>query len=150
MKPFPNRTSTFQRIRLSPDRWSIHLVRYARLVRTEPRSSLRPAEALRPAAALPAAPVGRDPHGYYGLSAPVPALVISRPTIAGAGSGSGVARVVTTSCRRCPFDPLTWRTTLGTSRLGCKAALAPALPYPIVRLRGWLDSTHKPASFPSP
>ena len=50
-------------------------------------------EALRPAAALPAAPVGRDSHGYYGLSVPVPALVISRPTIAGASPGSGVARV---------------------------------------------------------
>ena len=93
MKPFPNRTSTFQRIRLSPDHWSIHWVRYVRLVRTAPSSSLRSAEALRPAAALPAAPAGRDPHGYYGLSAPVPALVISRPTIPGAGTGSGVARV---------------------------------------------------------
>src|SRR5918992_3788014 len=93
LKPFPNRTSTFQRIRLSPDRWSIHWGRYARLVRTEPRSSLRSAKALRPAAALPAAPVGRHSHGYYGLSAPVPALVISRPTIAGAGPGSGVAHV---------------------------------------------------------
>jgi hypothetical protein len=51
------------------------------------------AQALRPAAALPAALGGRDSTGYYGLSAPVPALVISRPTIAGAGPGSGVARV---------------------------------------------------------
>src|SRR5918992_5638492 len=91
MKPFPNRTSTFQRIRLSPDHWSIHWVRYVRLVRTAPSSSLRSAEALRPAAALPAAPVGRNPHGYYGLSAPVPALVISRPILAEADSGSGVA-----------------------------------------------------------
>jgi len=37
---------------------------------------------------------GRDSTGYYGLSAPVPALVISRPIHAEAGSGSGVARVV--------------------------------------------------------
>ena len=51
------------------------------------------AEALRPAAALPATLGGRDSTGYYGLSAPVPALVISRPTITGAGTGSGVARV---------------------------------------------------------
>ena len=51
------------------------------------------AEALRPAAALPATLVGRDSHGYYGLSAPVPALGISHPTLTGAGPGSGVARV---------------------------------------------------------
>jgi hypothetical protein len=60
-----------------------------------PRSSLRPAapdgrltgsaEALRPAAALPAAPVGRAPHGYDGRSAPGPALAISPPTLAGVG-----------------------------------------------------------------
>ena len=50
-------------------------------------------EALRPAAALPATLGGRDSTGYYGPSAPLPALVISRPTIAGAGTGSGVARV---------------------------------------------------------
>jgi hypothetical protein len=30
--------------------------------------------------------------------------------------------------RRSPLDPLTWRTRLGTSQLGYKAALAPALP----------------------
>ena len=51
------------------------------------------AEALRPATALPVALVGRNPHGYYGLSAPLSALGISHPTLAGAGSGSGVARV---------------------------------------------------------
>jgi hypothetical protein len=51
------------------------------------------AEALRPVTALPVTLVGRDPHGYYGLSAPVPALVISRPILSEAGSGSGVARV---------------------------------------------------------
>ena len=39
-------------------------------------------------------PGGRHSHGYYGLSAPVPAWVISLPTLTGAGSGSGVARVV--------------------------------------------------------
>jgi hypothetical protein len=37
---------------------------------------------------------------------------------------------------RCPFDPLTWRTTLGTSHAGCKAVVAPALPYRMIRLRG--------------
>jgi len=43
--------------------------------------------------ALPIALGGRNSTGYYGLSAPVPTLVISRPTIAGAGPGSGVAHV---------------------------------------------------------
>jgi hypothetical protein len=42
-------------------------------------------------------------------------------------------------CVRCPLDPLTWRTTLGTSQLGCKAALAPALPYSMIRLRGMAE-----------
>ncbi len=42
------------------------------------------AEALRPAAALSAALVGRGSHGYYGLSDPLLALVISRPTTGGA------------------------------------------------------------------
>ena len=51
-------------------------------------------EALHPATALPVTLVGRDPYGSYGLSAPVPALGISLPTLAGAGPGSGVARVV--------------------------------------------------------
>ena len=50
-------------------------------------------EALRPATALPVTLVGRDSHGYYGLSAPVPTLAISQPTLAGVGSGSGVAHV---------------------------------------------------------
>jgi hypothetical protein len=50
-------------------------------------------EALRPAAALPATLGGRDSTGYYGLSAPVPTLAISQPTLVGVGSGSGVARV---------------------------------------------------------
>jgi hypothetical protein len=40
-------------------------------------------------------------------------------------------------CRRCPFGPLTWRTTLWTRLLGCKAREAPALPYLAFRLRGW-------------
>jgi hypothetical protein len=53
------------------------------------------AEALRPAAALPAAPVGRNPHGYYGLSAPVSALVISRPILSEADS-----RFRRCSCRK--------------------------------------------------
>jgi hypothetical protein len=51
------------------------------------------AEALRPATALPVTLGGRDSTDYYGLSAPVPALGISHPTLAGAGAGSGVARV---------------------------------------------------------
>ncbi len=51
------------------------------------------AEALRPATALPVALVGRDSIGYDGLSAPVPTLAISQPTLMGVGSGSGVAHV---------------------------------------------------------
>ena len=50
-------------------------------------------EALCPATALPVTLGGRDSTGYYGLSAPVPTLGISRLTLAGVGSGSGVARV---------------------------------------------------------
>jgi hypothetical protein len=52
-------------------------------------------EALCPAMALPMTLGGRHSTGYYGLSVPVPALGISRPTRVGAGPGSGVARVVT-------------------------------------------------------
>ena len=51
------------------------------------------AKALRPATALPVTLVGRDSHGYYGLSVPVPKLAIRQPTLAGVGSGSGVAHV---------------------------------------------------------
>ena len=86
------------------------------------------AEALRPAAALLAAPVGRDSHGYYGLSAPVPALGISRPTLIGSQPEVPALLVSQVLCGfRYPFDPLTWRTTLGTSQFGCKAIVAPAL-----------------------
>ena len=52
------------------------------------------AEALHPATALPVTLVRRDSYGSYGLSAPVPALGLSHPTLPGAGPGSGVARVV--------------------------------------------------------
>jgi hypothetical protein len=51
------------------------------------------AEALRPATALPVALGGRHSTDYYGLSAPVPTLAISQPTLTGVGSGSGVARI---------------------------------------------------------
>jgi hypothetical protein len=74
-----------------------------RCSRVAPRSGLVPAapncramesaQALRPATALPAALGGRNSTGYYGLSAPLLTLVISRPTIAGVNRGSGVARV---------------------------------------------------------
>jgi len=103
MKPFPNRTSTFQRIRLSPVsmliraegiRDSVMAQGHDRIVRSVLACSPSlTAQALRPAAALPAALGGRDPTGYYGLSAPAPTLAISQPTLAGVGSGSGVARV---------------------------------------------------------
>jgi hypothetical protein len=53
---------------------------------TRPRSiPSMTAEALRPATALPVALGGRDSTGYYGLSAPVPTLVISRPILTEAG-----------------------------------------------------------------
>jgi hypothetical protein len=41
------------------------------------------AEALRPATALPVTLGGRDSTGYYGLSAPLLVLAISRPTLLG-------------------------------------------------------------------
>jgi CelD/BcsL family acetyltransferase involved in cellulose biosynthesis len=41
-------------------------------------------EALRPATALPVTLGGRHSTGYYGLSAPLLALVIGRPTVTGA------------------------------------------------------------------
>jgi hypothetical protein len=99
MKPLPNRTSTFQRIRLSPDspnkgreiHWESY--RWPSATLSQLLFHLESAQALRPAAVLPATLVGRNPHGYYGLSAPISALVISRPTITGAETGSGVARV---------------------------------------------------------
>jgi len=70
--------------------------------------------------ALPMTLVGRNPHGYYGLSVPVPALVIVPvPALL-------MSQVLCGG--RCPLDPLARRTGFGTSQIGCKAALAPALP----------------------
>jgi hypothetical protein len=99
MKPSPNRTSHFHGIRLSPDSQpfrveGIRTLVSGRLVR--PRRACSPslsAEARRPATALPAALGGRESTGYYGLSAPVPTLAISQPTLTGVGSASGVAHV---------------------------------------------------------
>jgi hypothetical protein len=105
MKPFPNRTNHFHGIRLSPDSYpKVSRQLIGNVVHGSPRDpaycqprltvvSLESAQALRPATALPVALGGRHSTGYYGLSAPVPALGISRPTIAGAGPGPGVARV---------------------------------------------------------
>jgi hypothetical protein len=59
-------------------------------------SPSRSAEILRPATALPVTLVGRDSHGYYGLSAPVSALVISRSILAEAGDWFRRC-----SCRKC-------------------------------------------------
>jgi hypothetical protein len=135
MKPFPNRTSAFQRIRLSPDSPNkgrdIHEESYrwpsatlsTRLCHKES------AQALRPAAALPAALGGRDSTGYYGLSARVPTLAISQPTLWESEPVPALLMSQVLCCRRCPLDPLTWRTTLGASLLGYKALEAPALPY---------------------
>jgi hypothetical protein len=50
-------------------------------------------EALRPATALPVPLGGGDSTSSDGLSVPGPAVVISQPTSAGAGTGSGVARL---------------------------------------------------------
>jgi len=98
MKPFPNRTSTFQRIRLSPVTTLLRVMSFSVSFRqpSAARSwsfSSMTAEALRPATALPVALGGRHSTGYYSLSAPVPALAISQPTLTGVGSGSGVARI---------------------------------------------------------
>jgi hypothetical protein len=91
--------------------------------------------------------VGRHPHGYYGLSAPLLVLVISRPTIQGSlqiyrdlkWNQLEVPALLMSQVLcgfRCPFDPLTWRTRRGTRLVGCKAREAPALPEAIFRLRG--------------
>jgi hypothetical protein len=91
MKPFPNRTSTFQRIRLSPvTALLLRVMSFSVSLKcpsgTRPWSiSSMTAEALRPATALPVALGGRHSTGYYGLSAPVSALVISRPILTEAG-----------------------------------------------------------------
>src|SRR5918999_2965139 len=119
-------------------------------MQTRPRSSLRSAEALRPAAALPAALVGRDPHGYYGLSAPVPTLVISRPTLwESVPVPALLVSQVLCGCR-CPLAPFTWRTTLGTSQSGCKAFMAPALPHTSCGCGAESNAVPLPASFPHP
>jgi hypothetical protein len=89
--------------------------------------SERSAEALRPAAALPAALVGRDSHGYYGLSALVPALGIRHPTILELEPVPALLVSQVLCSLRCPLDPFAWRTRFGTSLLGCKAREAPAL-----------------------
>ena len=92
MKPFPNRTSTFQRIRLSPDstrygegiRAFVMARSHDRLVRSgRACSPSLSAGALRPATALPVTLGGRDSTDYYGLSAPLLVLAISRPTLLG-------------------------------------------------------------------
>jgi hypothetical protein len=89
MKPFPNRTSAFQRIRLSPVttifRWRwVSRFRFWRPSATRPRSiPSMTAEALRPVMALPMTLGGRHSTGYYGLSAPLLVLAISQPTLTG-------------------------------------------------------------------
>jgi hypothetical protein len=51
---------------------------------------------------------------------------------------------------RCPCDPLTWRTTLGTRPLGCKAHWTPALPDTRFRLRGRYCLYHHTCFVPLP
>ena len=150
MKPPPNRTSTFPRIRLSPDSLSLRIAGIRDSVwcggLVPPVLACSPslsAEALRPATALPVALGGRDSTGYYGLSAPMVALAISPPTspaltrqlLEPTWVPAWLASQVL-CCRRCPFDPFTWRTRLGTGQTGCKARLTPALPHNPRRLRG--------------
>ena len=78
-------------------------------------------EALCPAMALPMTLGGPDATGYYGLSAPRLALVISRPTVAGSEW-----RFRRCSCRKfCAtvgalLHPFPWRTRLGTILCGCE------------------------------
>src|SRR5918992_1531814 len=121
MKPFPNRTSTFQRIRLSPDHPPLRVGAFTESVMIaycDPGSDLRLRDRLRPFALLrrypqpwvvvtPPATTASLPRCQHWVSATlplreltsVPALLVSQ---------------VLCGCR-CPFDPLTWRTTLGTS-----------------------------------
>jgi hypothetical protein len=76
--------------RLHPYRMLSYLIRNVNSGLVPPVPDCRmteSAEALRPATALPVALVGRNPHCYYGLSAPVPTLAISQPTLPGVGSG---------------------------------------------------------------
>jgi len=73
MKPFPNRTSTFQRIRLSPVTTLLRVMSFSVSFRqpSAARSwsfSSMTAEALRPATALPVALGGR--HSPHYSSAP--------------------------------------------------------------------------------
>jgi hypothetical protein len=142
LKPFPNRASAFQRTRLSPDPTLAGVVRCHEwrsggLVPPGPHYPLT--DRLRPFALLrrypqprwdvtPTATTASLPRCQHWSSAdlpllelaPVPALLVSQVLC----------------CRGCPLDPLAWRTRFGTSQLGCKAMLAPALPYPNRRLRG--------------
>jgi hypothetical protein len=142
MKPLPNRTSTFQRIRLSPDPTLAGVVRcherrYGGLV--PPGSHYPLTDRLRPFALLrrypqpwwdvtPTATTASLPRFRHWPSAslplresvPVPALLMSQALC----------------CRRCPLDPLTWSTTLGTTRFGCKARSVPAFQEQAIPLRG--------------
>jgi hypothetical protein len=79
-----------------------------------PVVNLESAEALRPAAALPAAPVGRDPHGYYGLSAPLLVLAISQPTPT--GTSQRFRRCSRRKC--CAAVGALWTPSRGVPRLG--------------------------------
>jgi hypothetical protein len=85
-------------------------------------------EALRPATALPVALVGRDSHGYYGLSAPVPTLAIAGLPLRESVPVPALLMSQVLCCVKCPFDPLARRTGFGISLVGCKAHWAPALP----------------------
>ena len=156
LKPSPNRTSTFQRIRLSPDPTlsgvvRCHERRYGGLV--PPGSHYPLTDRLRPFALLrrypqpwwdvtPTATTASLPRFRHGLSASLP-LRESVPVPAWLASP-------VLCCGRCPLDPFARRTGFGTSQLGCKAVLAPALQDTVLPLRGRGTGSFVPASSPSP
>jgi hypothetical protein len=155
LKPFPNRTSSFQRIRLSPDptlRVLSELMRnvISGLLPPAPHCRLTgSAEALRPAAALPAALVGRDPHGLLWPLCPGASIGYQPPYPRGSWLPVPALLMSQVLCGlRCPLDPLIWRTRLGISLVGCKAREAPALPYTNIRLRGAVRQTALPTLCP--
>ena len=69
----------------------------------------------------PPATTAALPRGQHGSSADLPLLELA--------SVPALLASQVLCCRRSPFDPLTWRTRLGTRLMGCKAHRAPALPY---------------------
>jgi hypothetical protein len=76
--------------------------------------------------ALPAALGGRYSTGYYDLSDPAQHWVSTTQLFWELVPGPALLVSQVLCGGRCPLDPLTWRTTLGTGHAGCKAVVAPA------------------------